>query len=214
MVMTMVCVSMNAQRWTWDRVVAERNHRELTKSIDRLTEATEKLARTNRHTVTYDTHSSAIAASYINELVDIAQKCPNVNKVYVWNYLEEEYVEITDSTYRFDRSDKYYHEFFLNGKYYSEYPTEVVVLRRVYDIDFFDSTGGTWGNIIRHRFNDKDYKSLFKKHNLNQKKGREEYSNLQLKSNNCFRLRTKEDCLKAIAELQAFKEKYKEILKL
>lgn len=206
MVMTMVCVSMNAQRWTYDRVVAERNHRELVKSIDKLTEATKELTRATKEANGYSSSSSSYH-SYSNKTV--RELCPKDDKVYIYDSHKGEMVETTDSTNR--KINTYYR----NGKEYLYYPTEFVLLIEKFRHEFFLMMDVKLGmNINRHKFYDKGYKSLFKEYNLSQKKAREEFYNLDM-GYSCGgdHFKTKEDCRKAIADLQAFKEKYKEILK-
>lgn len=206
MVMTMVCVSMNAQRWTWDRVVAERNHRELIKSIDKLTEATEKLARVYKEANGY---SSSSSYSFDSDESDstLNKLCPKDDKVYIYNIYKSEFVETTDSTN--GKTNIYYR----NGIDYFEYPTEFVLLIEKFTNDYRQMKRVI--NFNRHKFCDKYYEPLFKKYGLSQEKAREELSKLD--SGYIYRrdyFKTKEGCHKAIADLQAFKEKYKEILKL
>lgn len=209
MVMTMVCVSINAQRWTYDRVVAERNHRELVKSIDKLTEATKELTRATKEANGYSSSSSYNFDSddSVNPIRESCQLCPKDDKVYIsdgWKL-----IETTDSTN--SKPNVYYR----NGIAYMEYPTEFIRLIKEFetnyrkmilcDADF---------SMKSYNFSNKHYEPLFKKYGLSQEKAREELSNM--KSGYIYgkrHFKTKEDCHKAIADLQAFKEKYKEILK-
>lgn len=205
MVMTMVCVSMNAQRWTYDRVVAERNHRELVKSIEKLTEATKELTRATKEANGY---SSSSSYNFYSDKT-VRELCPKDDKVYIYDFHKGEFVETTDSTN--SNSDYYYR----NGIEYLHYPTEFVLLIEKFRHEFVQMMDVNLGmNINRHKFYDKGNKSLFKEYSLSQKKAREEFYNLYM-GYSCGRdhFKTKENCRKAIADLQAFKEKYKEILK-
>lgn len=211
MVMTMVCVSMNAQRWTYDRVVADRNHRELVKSMEKLTEATKELTRATKEANGYSSSSSYhyYSDESDNYIKTLRELCPKDNKVYTYDIYKSKMVETTDST------NEKAHIYYRNGKEYVGYPTEFVLLIEKFttiyrkmillDVDF---------SMNREKFNYKRYEPLFKKYGLSQEKAHEELSNFE----NGFiyrerHFKTKENCRKAIADLQAFKEKYKEILK-
>lgn len=211
MVMTMVCVSMNAQRWTYDRVVAERNHRELVKSMEKLTEATKELTRATKEANGY---SSSSSYHYYSDESDnyhktLRELCPKDDKVYTYDIYKSEMVEATDST------NENAHIYYRNGKEYVGYPTEFVLLIEKFHLNYhkmilFDADFSM--NI--YKLSDMCYEQFSKKYGLTYVKAYEEFSNLKrgyIYGRDHFK--TKENCIKAIADLQAFKEKYKEILK-